>query len=156
MGMPMDFAKLQPQDVLDIATFVEREAHDRYQELADEMSRRGADDAADFFRAMARRELRHGERLAARRKELFGNAPAHVRDVVFWEIEAIDYRHNLPAITLRQALELALAAEVKAHDYYAGALEYHTDPAVADLFEELRLAEVEHQRMIREELARLE
>jgi len=155
MGMPMDFAKLQPQDVLDIATFVEREAHDRYQELADEMSRRGASDAADFFRAMARRELRHGERLAARRKELFGDAPAHVRDVVFWEIEAIDYRHNLPAITLRQALELALSAEVKAHDYYAGALEYHTDPAVADLFEELRLAEVEHQRLIREELARL-
>jgi len=155
MGMPMDFAKLQPQDVLDIATFVEREAHDRYQELADEMSRRGASDAADFFRAMARRELRHGERLAARRKELFGDAPAHVRDVVFWEIEATDYRHNLPAITLRQALELALSAEVKAHDYYAGALEYHTDPAVADLFEELRLAEVEHQRLIREELARL-
>ncbi|MEP0775971.1 MAG: ferritin family protein [Acidobacteriota bacterium] len=155
MGMPMDFAKLQPQDVLDIATFVEREAHDRYQELADEMSRRGASDAADFFRAMARRELRHGERLAARRKELFGDAPAHVRDVVFWEIEAIDYRHNLPAITLRQALELALSTEVKAHDYYAGALEYHTDPAVADLFEELRLAEVEHQRLIREELARL-
>lgn len=153
--MPMDFAKLQPQDVLDIATFVEREAHDRYQELADEMSRRGAGDAADFFRAMARRELRHGERLAARRKELFGDAPAHVRDVVFWEIEAIDYRQNLPAITLRQALELALSAEIKAHDYYAGALEYHTDPAVAELFEELRLAEVEHQRMIREELARL-
>lgn len=155
MGMGIDFAKLQPQDVLDIATFVEREAHDRYQELSDEMDRRGAEAAADFFRAMARRELRHGERLAARRRELFGDAPAHVRDVVFWEIEAIDYRQNLGAISLRQALELALSAEIKAHDYYAGALEFHTDPQVAELFEELRLAEVEHQRMIREELGRL-
>ncbi len=127
MGLEIDFAKLAPQDVLDIATFVEHEAHERYLELADEMDRR----------------------------ELFGDAPAHVRDVVFWEIEAIDYRQNLPAISLRQALELALSAEVKAHDYYAGALEFHTQPAVAELFEELRLAELEHQRLIREELARL-
>lgn len=155
MGLEIDFAKLAPQDVLDLATFVEKEAHERYEELAHEMDRRGAGDAAEFFRAMARRELRHGERLAARRRELFGDAPAHVRDVVFWEIEAIDYRSNLPAISLRQALELSLTAERKAHDYYAGALEFHTDPSVAKLFEELRLAEVEHQRLIREELARL-
>lgn len=155
MGLDIDFAKLAPQDVLDLATFVEREAHDRYEELAHEMDRRGAGEAAEFFRAMARRELRHGERLAARRRELFDDAPAQVRDVAFWEIEAIDYRQNLSALTLRQALELALSAERKAHDYYAGALEFHTQPAVAELFDELRQAELEHQRLIREELARL-
>lgn len=156
MGLDIDFAKLAPQDVLDIATFVEKEAHERYLELADEMERRQAAEAADFFRAMARRELRHGERLAARRQQLYGDAPAHVRDVVFWEIEAIDYRRELDRLSLRQALELALSAEAKAHDYYAQALQFHISTEVAELFEELRLAELEHQRMIREELARLQ
>ena len=73
-----------------------------------------------------------------------------------WEVETPDYERIEMSMSVRAALEAALDAEVKAHDYYAGALEYVSDPAVSALFEELRLAEHNHQRMIRRQIARLE
>lgn len=155
MGLDMDFAKLKPQDVLDIAYFVEVEAHDRYEELAVEMERRELSGTAEFFHAMARREKRHGDRLNQRRRELFGGAPQHVRDVVFWGIEAIPYDRDIGRLSVKEALELALSAEVRAHDYYAEAIHYVTDETVEELFEDLRQAELQHQRLIRDELAKL-
>jgi rubrerythrin len=155
MGLDMDFAKLKPQDVLDVAYFVEVEAHDRYEELAAEMERRDASETAEFFHAMARREKRHGDRLNPRRRELFGGAPQHVRDVVFWGVEAVPYEVEIGKISVKEALELALSAEIRAHDYYAEAIHYVTDESVERLFEDLRQAELQHQKLIRDELAKL-
>jgi len=45
-------------------------------------------------------------------------------------------------------------AETRAHDFYAGALDYASDEKVAELFEGLRKAEEDHQRMLREEMAK--
>jgi rubrerythrin len=47
-----------------------------------------------------------------------------------------------------------MGAETRAHDFYAGALDYIEDPQLAELFEWLRKAEVEHQRMLGEEMER--
>ena len=71
-------------------------------------------------------------------------------------MESPDYDRISMDMSIRSALETALDAEVKAHDYYAGALEYVTDPSVTALFEELRDAEAQHQRMIRRQIAQLE
>ena len=57
--------------------------------------------------------------------------------------------------SLLDGREFALESEVRAHDYYAEAKTHMTDPAVTSLFEELRLAEAEHQRLLRDEIARL-
>jgi rubrerythrin len=50
---------------------------------------------------------------------------------------------------------LALDAEVRAHDYYAGALEYLTDPKVSELFESLRQAEIQHQNFLKKEMEKV-
>jgi len=47
-----------------------------------------------------------------------------------------------------------MEAETRAHDFYAGALEFKIDDEVSELFEGLRLAEADHQRMLREEMDR--
>jgi erythrin-vacuolar iron transport family protein len=156
MPLPIDFGKLDARDVLDIAVFVEREAHERYEELAAEMDRTGSVQAGEFFRAMAVREARHGDRLAQRRMALFGDAPRRFEDRVVWDIEAPDYGTVFPAMGLRKALEVALASEIKAHDYYAAAaLEHFTEAGVGDLLEDLRRAELEHRRLVEGELAKL-
>jgi rubrerythrin len=55
---------------------------------------------------------------------------------------------------LVDAFKLALDSEKRAEDYYAAALQQALEPTVAELFEDLRLAEVEHQRMLKLELSK--
>jgi rubrerythrin len=152
MGLDMDFSKLRPQDALDLAMYAEREAEENYEHLAGVMDRESNPEAASFFRRMAGWERRHHDQIARRREELFGDTPPTLVDVTFWEIEIADVGAHSPS--LAEALKIALAAEVNAHDYYAEAIEQLTDPAVETLFEELRKAELEHQRLLREEMAR--
>jgi rubrerythrin len=152
MGLDMDFSKLRPQDALDLAMYAEREAEENYEHLASVMDRESNPDAAAFFRRMAGWERRHHDQIERRRQQLFGDAPATLTDVTFWEIEIAEVGKSSPS--LPEALRAALAAEVNAHDYYAGAIEQLTEPAVESLFEELRQAELEHQRLLREEMAR--
>jgi len=52
-------------------------------------------------------------------------------------------------------MEVALASEVKAYDFFDSALAYISNPDVRVLFEELRAEEVEHQELVKAVLARL-
>jgi rubrerythrin len=52
-------------------------------------------------------------------------------------------------------MEVALAAEEKARDFFEGALHVTADPSVKALFEELRREEEEHVRLVRDRLLRL-
>jgi rubrerythrin len=155
MGIPMDFAKLGAKDVLDIAMFVEGEAKERYELLAQHWERAGNESVAAFFHRMAGLEQLHAEQIAGQRQAMFGDAPSNYRDSTPWEVEGPDELRARAAASLRSAYELALEAEVRAHDYYAGALEYLTDPKVAELFESLRQAEIQHQNFLRKELDKL-
>jgi rubrerythrin len=155
MGLSLDFSKLKPHDVLDLAVFAEQEAQDNYEQLATILRSRHNDHAADFFQRMAGLEKLHHDQLVARRNQLFPTALPNIADRWFWGIEAPDYAAVGPAITVRAAYEFALESEVRAHDYYAQAVHYVTEAVVVDLFEELRLAEAEHQRLLRSELANL-
>ena len=156
MGLSIDFSKLKPHDVLDLAIFAEGEAQDNYDQLATIMRSRGNDHAADFFHRMAGLEKLHHDQLRTRREELFAGVAPGLADRWFWGIEAPDYGAVGPTITVREAYAFALESEVRAHDYYTQALDFVTDATTTALFEDLREAEAQHQRLLSGELARLQ
>ncbi|MDM7914238.1 MAG: ferritin family protein [Candidatus Eisenbacteria bacterium] len=150
----IDFEALTLQDALDLAILIEEEAEERYLEFADQMEAFFTPEAARFFRYMAANEAKHGSELRARRQQRFADAPATIDRDAVWEIEAPAYEKARAFITPRRVLEIALDSEEKAHDFFAKAAPYLKDPEVRKLFEELRLEEIEHQRLVREEIAK--
>jgi rubrerythrin len=154
MALEMDFSKLAPQDVLDVATFAEEEAEEQYGRLAAAMDAGHNREVAEFFRKMAGREKRHREQVSERRRALYGDAKPNLANRAVWAVEAPYDAKVEASMTVGDAFAIALASEQRAHDFYAGALEYYTDATVADLFEGLRQAELEHKRMLEVERAK--
>lgn len=154
MGLEFDFAKLDAMDILDIAVYVEREAENNYEELA-VWCRDKAPETEAFFKKMASWEARHGGQVAERRRALFGDTPVRYTDSGPWQVETPDYDKVAPDMTLEDAFNLAMEAEKNAEQYYAAAVEYLTDEATIAMLNELREAEVQHQRMLQEERTRV-
>ena len=147
--MPVpDVRTLSLKDALDLALSIEEEAKARYDEFSRITGGRYAGDAADMFRQMAGYEARHGATLAKRRGELFGDAPRTITVDDLDDVEAPDRGAPRTFMSARQALEVALAAEEKAHDFYAGALKEVKDAQVRALFEDLREEEANHVRLV--------
>lgn len=155
MAKSLDLGKLSLMDALDLAVLVEEEAHERYLELAAQMDEHRTFAAAEFFRFMAANEEKHGLDLARRRRTLFGDVPRTVDRSQLWEVEAPTYDLVRAFMPLRHALGVALESEEKAHEFFVEALRHVTDPEVRRLFEELREEEVQHQNLVRNELARV-
>ncbi len=155
MGLTFDFSKLLPQDVLDLGVFAEQEAQEQYEHLTDLMVAGGNAEAAEFFRTMAGREHRHGEQIAERRRALFPDAKPTIANRAIWEIEAADEARVRPGMSVREALDAAMVGEVRAYDYYSEALEHALSAQVEELFRGLQQAELEHQRLLRAEMAKL-
>ena len=155
MSKPVDFSSLTLQDALDLAILVEEEAKERYEELADQMDAHRTPEAAAFFRLMIKNEAKHGEQLLKRRRSLFGDAPAGVSRSQLWDVEAPDYDQARAFMSARDAMRVALEAEIKAHDYFVAALGHVVNREVRALFEELRDDEKVHQDLVRKELAKL-
>ncbi len=151
----IDFAALSLQDALDLAILIEEEAQERYLEFTRQMELHHTEEAAAFFRHMAENERKHGEQLAARRTDLFKNAPRRVTRDMLWDVEAPEYDEARAFMTPRQAMQTALRAEEKAHAFFVAALPRLTDRKVKALFEELRDEEVQHQELVKKELAKL-
>ena len=151
----VDFASLTLMDALDLATLVEEEARERYDEFTRVVGGRYAGDAPDMFRKMATYEEKHGAQISERRRKLFGDAPRRVsRDDVF-QVEAPDPTATRVFMSARQAMEVALEAEQKAHAFFVSALPHIVDPDVKALFEELRDEELQHQSYVKERIAKL-
>jgi erythrin-vacuolar iron transport family protein len=148
----LDLTALDLQDALDLATLVEEEARDRYEELAAQMENQRTKEAAAFFREMVQNETHHQEHLATRRKSLFGDAPRRVDRSLLWEVEAPAYETVRAFMSRRQALLVALESEVKAHDFFDEALKLKISDPVRELFEELRLEEIHHLELVKKEL----
>lgn len=155
MPQPIDFSKLSLKDALDLAILIEDEARERYEEFVDQLELHHTSEAANFFRHMAVNETKHGEELAIRRKARFGDEPRTVTRAMLWDVEAPEYDQARVFMSARHAMEVALDAETKAHDFFAGALPHVTDPEVRELFEELRQEEIEHQQLVNAHLAKL-
>jgi rubrerythrin len=154
MGLEMDFSKLKAHEVLDLAIYAEEEAKESYEHLAGLMEARKLPDIAAFFLRMAGLENLHREQILAERRRRFPDAAATLANRALWSIETGTLKAPNADLSLVDAFKLALEAEVRAYDYYTGALEYVTEPTTEKLFEALRQAEVEHQRLLRTELAK--
>ena len=155
MAATIDFASLSLQDALDLAILVEEEAQERYLEFVDQMEQHHTPEAARFFATMARNEEKHGQELRARRRSLFGEAPRRVTRAMLWDVEAPDYDQPRAFMSARQAMQVALASETKAHEFFVSALPHVSDPEVKGLFQELRDEEVLHQGLVREAMRSL-
>lgn len=151
----IDFTKLSLQDALDLAILIEEEAQQRYEEFARQMDLHHTPEAAVFFRYMAQNESWHGTQIGQRRRLLFADAPRKVTAGMLWEVEAPEYDEARAFMTPRQAMETALRSEEKAYAFFVAALPQISDPEVNALFAELRDEEVEHQRLVKKELAKL-
>ncbi len=155
MSAKIDFGKLSIKDALDLAVLIEEEAKERYAEFVDQMVLHHTPEAAEFFRTMIGNEARHEAELSARRRKLFQDQPSNVRRSMLWDVEAPDYDQTRAFMTVRQAMEVALRCEIKAHDFFVAALPHVNDPGVQTLFEELRAEELMHQNLVRRELEKL-
>ncbi len=148
----IDFATLSLMDALDLAILIEDEAQERYEDFAAQMDQHRTPDAAKFFRYMVENEAKHGLELAARRAELFSDAPRAVTRAMIFDIEAPDFDAARAFMSPRKAMEAALASEVKAHAFFVAALPALKNAEVRALFEELREEELEHQQLVQAEL----
>jgi rubrerythrin len=155
MSTRLDLSKLSLMDALDLANLIEQEAHNRYKMFASQLGLTGGYDAGAFFRTMAENEAKHGRELDARRKALFGDAPARVKLDDLFDVEAPEMGAPRRGMSTVQAFEVGLAAEKKAYDFYERALPGITDPEVRALFTELRDEETEHVEMLRKAKAKL-
>ena len=155
MSTLLDLSKLSLMDALDLAKLIEMEACHRYQMFASQLGRSGGYDAGAFFATMAENEAKHGQELEARRKAMFGDAPARLTLDDLFDVEAPEMGAPRRGMSTIQAFEVGLAAEKKAHDFYDMALPGITNPEVRALFTELRDEETEHVEMLQEAMAKL-
>jgi len=142
-------------DALDLATFIEAEAQERYLMFAAQLGRGGGFDPGAFFAWMAENEAKHGKELAERRKKLFGDVPARVSRSDIYDVEAPGMGSPRRTMSTVQAFEVALAGEQKAYDFFDAALPSIENPEIRELFIELRDEETEHVEMLREAMAKL-
>jgi len=151
----VDLATISLQDALDLAILIEEEAQERYLEFVDQMALHHTPEAARFFASMAENERKHGEELRARRQRLFADAPRRVTRALLWDVEAPDYDQPRAFMTARQAMEVALRSETKAHEFFVQALPHVSEPEVRRLFQELRDEELVHQSLVNEAIRNL-
>lgn len=151
----IDFSALTLRDALDIGILIEEQARERYAEFVDLLESHHTPEAAGFFRHMVRSEGKHREWLTARRRQLFGDEPSRVDASMLPDVEASPLGEALGIQTVREALAVAMQAEIRAERYFARALPEIRDPHVRELFEELHGEELEHQRLVRAEMDRL-
>ncbi len=156
MAVDLDFEKLSLKDALDLAILVEEEAQERYEEFVRQMELHHTPQAADFFRLMARNEATHGRELSERRQQLFGDQATEVERSMLFDVEAPGFEEARAFMSRKQALEMALAAEEKAWDFFNRALPKLANDEVRALFEELREEEVEHQQLVKAEMSKLD
>ncbi len=145
---PIDFRSLNLQDALDLALSIEEEAKERYEEFVKITGGRYPGDASDMFREMAGYEARHWAEIDRKRRELFGDAPRRITADALDDVEAPDRGQPRVFMSARQAIEVALASEEKARDFFEGALAEVKDPSVRLLFEELRDEEKRHVKLV--------
>lgn len=151
----IDWSNITLRDALDLAILIEEEAKDRYDEFVDQMEIHHNDEAVRFFRFMRHNEEKHQHQLEERRAARYGDEPRVVRREMIFDIEAPDYDEVRGYMTVREALETALRAEQKAHAFFVEALGNLADPEVRALFEDLKLEEIEHENLVRKEIAKL-
>jgi len=155
MPVSLDFSTLDLVDALDLAIMIEIEALERYKMFAEQIGHRFSGDPASIFEIMAGNEEKHGRQLIQRRHELFGDGPPRISRTAIFDVEAPESGAPRQNMSPLQAFQLALASEEKAFWFYDEALKHVTNPAVRELFTELRDEETDHIRMVKDAIEAL-
>ena len=143
-------------DLLARAYTIEREAVDRYADLADQMEVHNNPELAALFRKMAAIEAEHAEQIKDRAK---GQALPHISPLAGdWPgagaPESIGPEDMHYLMTPHHALKLALAGEQRAAAFFEEMARIAADAPTRALAEELAGEEREHVKMAEEMLAR--
>ena len=125
---------------------LEREAAERYGELADSMDSSGNREVGRLFRQLSEYSRMHMADATAR--AAFRKIPDITRDNTGWSdfenAETAAIWAADPMIGREQALEIALEAELAGHDYYKSVLDSTDDPEIRALAREFVDEESEH------------
>jgi rubrerythrin len=138
------------------AIAIEREAAERYAELAVHMADLGNDAVAGLFRRLAGFEAEHLDALLRRTDgvELPAPSAAEYRWLDAGAPETAARELIFRLMTPRHALEIALGAEQRAQEFFEHAFAIAADPAVRALAQEMAAEEREHVRLVEDLLAR--
>jgi soluble lytic murein transglycosylase-like protein/rubrerythrin len=150
---PIQFAELGLRGAFDLAILIEEDAQLRYMQLA---ARLGNDPggAGVVFRMMVETEGKHRTDLIARRDAVFPDAAPSIDVSILGEgVEAPEVDEDELPATARAALEVALAAERRAYDFYRRTIPHVADPAVRAFFQGLMEEEVEHSALLERAIA---
>lgn len=138
------------------AIAIEREAVERYTELAQHMADLGNDAVAALFRTLAAYETEHLDALKARTAGI--PLPRIAQGAYAWLDEGAPETaaHELifRLITPRQVLAIALDAERRAQQFFATVQATAGDAALRALAQEMAAEEQEHVAMVEQALAR--
>ena len=125
---------------------LEREAAERYAELADSMDSSGNREVGKLFRRLSEYSRMHMADATAR--AAFRQIPDIRGDNLGWtdfeNAETAAIWAADPMIGRQQALEIALDAEMAGHDYYKSVLDSTDDPEIKALAKEFVEEEAEH------------
>ncbi|HEX9118820.1 MAG TPA: ferritin family protein [Anaerolineae bacterium] len=156
--MKREFTSLSPQEALSVAIFVEDRNASLYEHFADLFTEfRDAEsfEMAEVFWDMAEEERTHSSQLQDRYFERYGGQTCsieedEVRDVI--EMPRLDdqifaiAKAKVTPVPARNALEIALAAEVAAQRFYRRLAEITPDAEMRTFYKELASFEREHTR----------
>lgn len=139
-----------PPELYAHAIAIEREAAERYSELAERMDDEGREELARVFGELAQMEAEHLETLVRRTEGL--SLPTISADRYHWlENGAPETaRHELifRLMTPRQALAIALAAERRAQAFFELVSWSASDPALRALAREMLAEERSHVELV--------
>ena len=145
-----------PNELYAHAIAIEREAAERYAELAQRMDDLGNLDVAALFRTLAVFEAEHLDTLEARTAGVAvpDIAPGEYAwlDAAAPETTARELVYRL--LTPRQALEIALEAEHRARRFFDEVKSTASDPALRALAQEMGTEERGHIAMVEQLIAR--
>jgi rubrerythrin len=162
--MQRAFSTLNPQEALHVAIFIEERnagIYHRFAEMFTEFHDAESLEIASVFWDMAVEEKRHSGILQGKYQERFGNASCAMTEEDLQEmievprLEEADVFGADPTTqngAREKALQVALAAETGAHDFYTKLVEHTEDGPLRRLYTELSIMEDGHvvylQRML--------
>jgi rubrerythrin len=142
-------------DLYAIAYQIEADAVERYTMLAEQMEMHNNPELVGIFRDLARAEGIHRDEIASAAAD--PDIVAHARKVAQWRSgespEAVDLSEAHYLMTPRDALEMALAGEERAFEFY-NRLSDARDPEVKQLAAEFVAEELGHVELCRSLLRR--
>lgn len=134
------------EEFLAYAILLEKEAADRYGELADSMESSGNREVGRLFRQLSEYSRLHLADATARAgfRQIPDIRAANLGWRNFENPETAAIWAADPMIGREQALEIALDAEMAGYDYYRGVRDATTDPEIRALASEFTDEEAEH------------